>query len=124
MHCVEGSHSESNKLRVESIVTSLVDCEITMDKFVDSFSRGSKKQKLTQTKPKKNVSTQPSQQMYLDLGQKLFGKSMECASCGMLYVIGDVDDERRHDQNCAKVFIIDLRHRNASSTRFSLLLSS
>jgi N-acetyltransferase len=41
--------------------------------------------------------------MYLDLGQKSFGKSKECATCGMLYVVGDEDDEQRHRQNCTKI---------------------
>jgi len=42
-------------------------------------------------------------QMYLDLGQKSFGKSKECMTCGMLYVVGDEDDEQRHRQNCTKI---------------------
>lgn len=75
-----------------------------MDKFVNSFSRGHKKQKISQKSLQKHINGQPGgQQMYLDLGQKLFGMNKECASCGMFYVIGDVDDERRHYQNCAKV---------------------
>ena len=75
-----------------------------MDRFVSSFSRGIKKPKIAAVKVQDNVSRQSKhQQMYIDLGQKLFGKSKECSNCGMVYVIGDVDDERRHDQNCAKV---------------------
>ena len=42
-------------------------------------------------------------QMFLDLGQKTFGKSKECTICGMLYVLGDHDDEQRHKQNCSKM---------------------
>ena len=41
--------------------------------------------------------------MFLDLGQKTFGKSKECTICGMLYVLGDHDDEQRHKQNCSKM---------------------
>ena len=74
-----------------------------MDKFVSSFARGHKKQKILETKVQKHIKQPSGQQMYLDLGQKLFGRNKECASCGMFYVIGDVDDERRHNQNCAKV---------------------
>lgn len=75
-----------------------------MDKFVDSFSRGLKKTKIPPTKVKKSGAVQGTQhQMFLDLGQKLFGKNKECMNCGMFFVIGDVDDERRHDQICAKV---------------------
>jgi zinc-finger of acetyl-transferase ESCO len=77
-----------------------------MDKFVDSFSRGLKKTKIHPTKAKKSGTLQGTQhQMFLDLGQKLFGKSKECKNCGMYFVIGDVDDERRHNQICAKVFM-------------------
>ena len=75
-----------------------------MDKFINSFARGHKKQKILETKVQKLVKPN-GQQMYLDLGQKLFGRNKECASCGMFYVIGDVDDERRHSQNCAKVIL-------------------
>lgn len=41
-----------------------------------------------------------TRQMFLDLGQKTFGKNKECPICGMFYVLGDVDDEVRHKQNC------------------------
>ena len=55
---------------------------------------------------KKCTASQPTQhQTFLDLGQKLFGKNNECLKCGMFYVIGDVEDERRHSQLCAKVLI-------------------
>ena len=42
-------------------------------------------------------------QMFLDLGQKSFGASKHCAVCGMFYVIGDYEDEKRHQSFCAKV---------------------
>ena len=75
-----------------------------MDKFVDSFSRGRKKPTASKAVVKKCSASQPTQhQMFLDLGQKQFGKNKECLKCGMFYVIGDVDDERRHNQLCAKV---------------------
>jgi len=44
-------------------------------------------------------------QMYLDYGQRSFGVSKVCASCGMLYVIGDPVDEKRHTSYCNKVKI-------------------
>jgi hypothetical protein len=80
-----------------------------MDKFVDSFSRGLKKSKIPPTKVKKSGVLQGTQhQMFLDLGQRLFGKKKECSNCGMFFVIGDVDDERRHNQICAKVIYDDI----------------
>lgn len=80
-----------------------------MDKFVDSFSRGLKKTKIPKTKTKNSGGLHGTQhQMFLDLGQKLFGKNKECLNCGMFFVIGDVDDERRHDQVCAKVIYINI----------------
>lgn len=41
-------------------------------------------------------------QMYLDLGQKSFGATKQCSICDMFYVIGDVDDEKRHKSFCGK----------------------
>jgi hypothetical protein len=77
-----------------------------MDKFIERSSYGhNKKQKKEKSKFTKPKPAYQHQQMFLDLGQKLFGKNNECKSCGMFYVIGDTDDERRHDQNCAKVII-------------------
>lgn len=75
-----------------------------MDKFIESFSFGPKKVKIPQSKQSKSTGTHPvRRQMYLDLGQKLFGKNKECPNCGMFYVIGDIDDECRHGRLCVKV---------------------
>lgn len=75
-----------------------------MDKFIESFSCRPKKVKIPQSKQIKSTATPTIQrQMYLDLGQKLFGKNKECPNCGMFYVIGDIDDECRHSRLCAKV---------------------
>lgn len=77
-----------------------------MDKFIESFSFRPKKVKIPQSKQSKSTGTPTIQrQMYLDLGQKLFGKNKECPNCGMFYVIGDIDDECRHDRLCLKVII-------------------
>ena len=46
--------------------------------------------------------SRPLSQMFLDLGQKSFGASKQCTLCGMLFVIGDVDDEKRHQSFCSK----------------------
>jgi hypothetical protein len=42
-------------------------------------------------------------QMYLDLGQKGFGKQMECVKCLMNYVKGDEEDENRHKIYCTSL---------------------
>lgn len=39
-------------------------------------------------------------QMYLDFGQSSFGKRKKCEICGMVYVVGQKDDESSHDQFC------------------------
>lgn len=44
-----------------------------------------------------------SNQMFLDLGQKSFGKNKTCKNCNMFYVIGDVEDEKRHKKFCLKI---------------------
>ena len=92
-----------------------------MDKFVVAIPRGggaaaaaSQKRKLAGTgagasgggggggaSKLARPAAQP-QQMYLDLGQKSFGANKHCGLCGMLYVVGDVDDEKRHASFCSK----------------------
>ena len=74
-----------------------------MDKYIDNFSSQQKKAKIPQSKKKSTGFPTTQRQMYLDLGQKLFGKNKECPNCGMFYVIGDTDDECRHKKLCAKV---------------------
>ena len=41
-----------------------------------------------------------SQQLYLDLGQRNFAKTMECDLCGMLFVHGLSEDAKRHASIC------------------------
>lgn len=38
------------------------------------------------------------QQMYLDFGQRSFGRQIECAVCGMLYTEGEPEDEKEHQR--------------------------
>lgn len=40
-------------------------------------------------------------QMYLDFGQRSFGKQVECKICSMRYVQGDVEDEAKHKAFCS-----------------------
>ena len=49
---------------------------------------------------KKRGDNEASSQMYLDFGQRSFGATKTCAQCDMHYLIGDVDDERRHSSFC------------------------
>lgn len=39
-------------------------------------------------------------QMFIDFGQKKFGISTVCVTCGMLYVLGVEEDEKRHNMHC------------------------
>jgi N-acetyltransferase len=53
-------------------------------------------------KGKKNTKKNPKQQqqLYLDFGQRNFGKQIVCQTCGMLYVHGVAEDIQRHDLVC------------------------
>lgn len=42
-------------------------------------------------------------QMYLDLGQRSFGRASNCPDCGMLFVQDDLEDRRRHAAHCREV---------------------
>jgi hypothetical protein len=42
-------------------------------------------------------------QMFIDLGQKSFGKYGTCKICSFLYLIGDLDDEKKHQKHCYEV---------------------
>ena len=43
-----------------------------------------------------------SVQMFIDLGQKSFGKSITCKECGCFYLLGDLEDETMHKAFCKK----------------------
>ena len=43
-----------------------------------------------------------SVQMFIDLGQKSFGKSITCKECGCFYLLGDLEDEKMHKAFCKK----------------------
>jgi N-acetyltransferase len=83
-----------------------------MRAFLEVIPRGgskadgkdSKKRKLYDKKAdEKGIKLTQPRQMFIDLGQKNFGKNRECQLCKMLYVVGDVEDENRHMKNCSKV---------------------
>jgi zinc-finger of acetyl-transferase ESCO len=82
-----------------------------MDKFVTSLPRGIKRKKLTadsdcKENKKNNVirGARPEKlQMYIDVGQKSFGKSKQCKHCNFFYLIGDLEDEKEHNKFCASV---------------------
>ena len=72
---------------------------------------GLKKQKFQNSNSQKSIQknkvpsskTAPSnkkQQLYLDFGQKSFGKRTLCPLCNMLYVNGVDEDEKQHNKIC------------------------
>lgn len=71
-----------------------IDIDDQIKSKVNSFAVTNAK---TETKKRKQS------QMLLDFGQKSIGKRNSCNICGMLYVIGDDDDEKRHNAFCKKV---------------------
>jgi len=97
-----------------------------MDKFIVSLPRGNSQSKAKGAKraltPRPPVSassaaaedrrsksprtcgsgSRTQAQSFLDLGQQSFGAHTHCPACGMLYVLGDVDDEARHRAFCAR----------------------
>lgn len=42
-------------------------------------------------------------QMFIDFGQKSFGKTKTCLKCNMLLVLSDPEDVKRHDKFCGEV---------------------
>ena len=86
-----------------------------MDKFIIALPRGNSQSKQKSLKRHRRESTddklfskvvkrEPNRshviQSFLDLGQQTFGAHVNCPSCDMLYVIGDVEDEARHKLFC------------------------
>ena len=82
-----------------------------MDKFIVSLPKSNKKRnisKISSYDAKTSMTTtsvtkaakSTGIQMFLDVGQKTFGASRSCKSCGMHYIIGDIDDEKRHHTHC------------------------
>lgn len=55
----------------------------------------------------KKVTPAKGEQMFLDIGQK-FGATKHCSKCGMLLVISDSDDNRRHSKFCKEVSCVAL----------------
>lgn len=47
-----------------------------------------------------NSTSNNLQQMYLDLGQRDFGKQTICKTCGMLFVHGLLEDTKQHKKVC------------------------
>lgn len=44
-------------------------------------------------------------QMFLDLGQKNFGKTSHCSKCGLLFTIDDEQDRKAHISFCNEVML-------------------
>ena len=70
---------------------------------IDCAENGEKNAPATNKKPPLHLPKR--HQMFLDYGQKSFGKHVECPLCGMLYVVGDIVDESSHRANCSKVLV-------------------
>jgi len=76
-----------------------------MDKFIIHLPRGSKRSSDSSCSRKENSKVMPNkktkQQMYIDLGQKSFGKTTTCPNCDFVYLIGDFEDEKQHKRHCS-----------------------
>lgn len=79
-----------------------------MDRFIQKIPTFDHKRKLSDissTSSRKKIALKDGkkcEQMYLDLGQK-FGRTKNCSICGMLLVITDLEDDRRHSKFCKEV---------------------
>jgi len=83
-----------------------------MDKYLLILPRNNRKRKVHELEnqqkvgdntivPHKNViTTVKPVQMYLDYGQKSFGRTIQCNKCGLFYVISDKEDEKQHNKFC------------------------
>ncbi|RLN81962.1 hypothetical protein BBJ28_00023250 [Nothophytophthora sp. Chile5] len=49
----------------------------------------------TTTPPAKPL---PATQSYIDVGQRSFDKHVTCTTCGLLYTVGEEEDEREHQK--------------------------
>jgi zinc-finger of acetyl-transferase ESCO len=88
-----------------------------MDRFIVSLPKGVAGQKRSSSSSgkhrredalgtsKKTPEAKKPKQSYIDLGQKSFGANIACKVCGMFYVKGDPEDEKRHVSFCQKVGI-------------------
>jgi hypothetical protein len=57
------------------------------------------KKKPRPTTLKARPKTEP-EQMLIDFGQRSLGRTAECGMCGLLYCLGDADDEKAHAAHC------------------------
>ncbi|KAG2392583.1 hypothetical protein C9374_011308 [Naegleria lovaniensis] len=65
-----------------------------------SPSKINKQKKMLSSTPRRNhKSAKRLEQLYMDCGQKSF-TSIRCSSCGMVYMNGDFQDEKVHNQFC------------------------
>ena len=74
-----------------------------MDKFILNIPRNTKRKsepKLDKENKKKN-NNKNLHQMYIDLGQNNFGKTICCKKCNYFYVSGDLTDEKEHSRYCS-----------------------
>lgn len=95
-----------------------------MDKYITAIPKGNKKRKndnkssstfnsnninkkvTNNNKDNSKINNKDNNnglQMFLDYGQKSFGANKICDICEMLYIIGDLDDEKRHKSYCEKI---------------------
>ena len=57
---------------------------------------GPASEKKTEATKSKKTQKRPLEQLYLDLGQRTFGRTVECPVCGLAYCEGEPSDEAAH----------------------------
>ncbi|GMF20930.1 unnamed protein product [Phytophthora lilii] len=58
------------------------------------------REKMTQAQRK---TPPPTTQSYIDVGQRSFGKHVTCETCGLLYTVGEEEDEKEHQKFCKRI---------------------
>lgn len=74
-----------------------------MDGFITRIPKSIPKRKSVPSDEGPSKAKQRATQLFLDLGQKDFARRRQCSSCSMLYMEGDVDDEKDHRTFCESV---------------------
>ena len=68
------------------------------------FASGQRKRRASWCRPQEaSTKAKRAEQLYLDLGQRSFGKQQQCKICGMLYTEGEPEDEETHQRFHHKV---------------------
>jgi zinc-finger of acetyl-transferase ESCO len=113
-HHVSMQHTQSFESLLRRKDELNIEFNVVPERSTDPSSSNSHMDVLSKTvslQPKKRI----YEQLYLDLGQKDFGKQMVCHRCGMMFVHGVTDDAKQHQTICVQYqkgvpFVLSKKH--------------